>query len=81
MATDDELRDRLKTLPTDDPYRLALADPAERGPMADSMYVLAEADLQRRLLEIRMLFDPTAEDIVAAEDSIPVAGDENKVEF
>ena len=77
-ATDDELRDRLQTLPTDDPYRLALADPAERGPMADSMYVLAEADLQRRLLEIRMLFDPTAGDTATAAEVIPETRDENE---
>ena len=79
-ATDDELRDRLQTLPTDDPYRLALADPAERGPMADSMYVLAEADLQRRLLEIRMLFDPTAGDTAAAAEAIPEIRDEDEVQ-
>ena len=79
-ATDDELRDRLKTLPAEDPYRLALADPAERGPMADSMYVLAEADLRRRLLEIRMLFDPTAAaDTVVAADTIPEVRDEDEV--
>jgi len=81
VATDDELRDRLKTLPTDDPYRLALADTAERGPMADSMYVLAEADLQRRLLEIRMLFDPTAGDTATAADETPEIRDEDEVQF
>jgi len=80
VATDDELRDRLKALPTDDPYRLALADPADRGPMADSMYVLAEADLQRRLLEIRMLFDPTAGDTAAAAEAIPEIRDEDEVQ-
>jgi tetratricopeptide (TPR) repeat protein len=79
-ATDDELRDRLEALPTDDPYRLALADPAERGPMADSMYVLAEANLQRRLLEIRMLFDPMAGDAATAADATPEIRDEDEVQ-
>ena len=78
-ATDDELRERLASLPADDPYRLALASPAERGPMADSMYVLAEADLQRRLLEIRMLFDPTAGDTAVTADTIPAIRDEAEV--
>ncbi len=78
-ATDDELRERLETLPADDPYRLALASTAERGPMADSMYVLAEADLERRLLEIRMLFDPTAGDSAVTADTIPETRDEDEV--
>ena len=76
--TDVELRSRLAGLPADDPYRLALSPAEDRGVMADSMYVLAEADLRRRLLEIRMLFDPTAADTVPEEDT-PAAADEEEV--
>lgn len=77
--TDDELRNRLGSLPADDPYRLAFAPAEDRGIMADSMYVLAEADLRRRLMEIRMLFDPTAADTVQEEDDTPVEADEDEV--
>ncbi|MEK6254220.1 MAG: hypothetical protein N2B05_05955 [Gemmatimonadales bacterium] len=77
--TDDELRNRLGALPADDPYRLAFAPAEDRGIMADSMYVLAEADLRRRLTEIRMLFDPTAADTVPEEDDTPVEADEDEV--
>lgn len=76
--TDVELRSRLADLPADDPYRLALSPAEDRGVMADSMYVLAEADLRRRLVEIRMLFDPTAADTVPEEDS-PAEADEEEV--
>lgn len=63
--TDAELRRRLESLPADDPYRLALLleDP---GQIADSMYMLAEADLRRRIMEIQVLYDPTAADTAAA---------------
>lgn len=77
-ATDDELRQLLNDLPQDDPYRLALAGADGRGSLADSMYVLAEADLRRRLVEIRMLFDPTAADTVPAADEV-VEPDEDEV--
>jgi tetratricopeptide (TPR) repeat protein len=76
--TDVELRSRLANLPADDPYLLALSPAEDRGVMADSMYVLAEADLRRRLVEIRMLFDPTAADTVPDDDS-PAEADEDEV--
>ena len=76
--TDVELRSRLARLPADDPYLLALSPAEDRGVMADSMYVLAEADLRRRLVEIRMLFDPTAADTVPDDDS-PAEADEDEV--
>lgn len=72
-ATDEDLRRHLLTLPEDDPYRMALGDDVVRGFMADSMYVLAEADLRRRLIEIRMLFDPTAGDTISEAE--PPGGD------
>ncbi len=76
QVTDADLRARLATLPADDPYRQTLASPDERRPMADSLYVLAEADLRRRLSEIRRLFDPSAtfDTIPAAVDSVPADG-------
>jgi hypothetical protein len=53
--------------------------------MADSMYVLAEADLRRRLDEIRMLFEPAAADTTrTAEPDVerrPEGGDEDEVEL
>jgi hypothetical protein len=79
-ATDDELRVHLDSLPADDPYRLALARAEDRGFLADSMYVLAESDLRRRLTEIRMLFDPTAGDTVPAEAEVPAEADEDEVQ-
>ena len=79
--TDDELRSLLGALPPDDPYRLAFADEEDRPILADSMYVLAEADLRRRLTEIRMLFDPTAGDTVpdAEADESAVRSDDDEV--
>jgi hypothetical protein len=69
----------------DDPYRLALAATSDRGTMADSMYVLAEADLRRRLDEIRMLFEPAAADTIQAAEPTaeptPEGGVEDAVEF
>ncbi len=65
-ATDLELRRLLAALPADDPYRLSVIDPGSRDAAADSAYVLAEADLQRRLEEIRRLVDPTEEQQVPA---------------
>ena len=79
LATDAELRGLLETLPSDDPYRLALADAEDRPVMADSMYVLAEVDLRRRLMEIRMLFDPTAGDTVPEAEEPPVESDEEEI--
>jgi len=81
LETDDELRSLLGGLSPDDPYRLAFADEEDRPIMADSMYVLAEADLRRRLTEIRMLFDPTAGDTVPdpEADEIPVQSDDDEV--
>jgi tetratricopeptide (TPR) repeat protein len=78
LDTDVELRSRLASLPADDPYRLALSPAEDRGVMADSMYALAEADLRRRLVEIRMLFDPTAADTVP-EDDTPAEAEEDEV--
>lgn len=81
LDTDDELRSLVGRLAPDDPYRLAYADLEDRPVMADSMYVLAEADLRRRLVEIRMLFDPTAGDTVPAEvEEAPVERDEDEVQ-
>jgi tetratricopeptide (TPR) repeat protein len=80
LETDDELRALLDGLPPDDPYRLAVSAGADRGPMADSMYVLAEADLRRRLFEIRMLFDPTAADTVPDDEEAPVESDEDEIQ-
>lgn len=70
VATDDELRRRLAELAPDDPYRLALEEGPERDAMADSMYVLAEADLRRRLGEIRMLYAGSADTTVAEEPTV-----------
>ncbi len=80
LATDDELRMHLRTLPSDDPYLLAFAAPNDRPVMADSMYVLAEADLRRRLTEIRMLFDPTAGDTVPVTEEPAAEPDEDEVQ-
>jgi tetratricopeptide (TPR) repeat protein len=79
-TTDDELIDMLNTLPADDPYRLALAEREERGFLADSMYVLAEADLRRRLIEIQMLYDPRAGDTVRAVEEPAVETDSDVAE-
>jgi tetratricopeptide (TPR) repeat protein len=76
--TDQELRRLLNELPPDDPYRLAIAG-GERDAMTDSMYVLAEADLRRRLVEIRMLFDPTA-GAVPEEDEVPAERDDDEIQ-
>jgi tetratricopeptide (TPR) repeat protein len=57
-ATDQDLLDRINAVPADNPYRLALAEEM-RDTWADSSYVLAEVDLERRISEIQMLFDTT----------------------
>ena len=57
-ATDAELVARLEALPSSDPYRQAITG-AGRDSWADSAYVLAEVDLENRIMEIRMLFDTT----------------------
>ncbi len=57
--TDDRLRDLLAALPETNPYRISIEN-LPRDADADSAYVLAETDLRRRLVEIRMLYDTTA---------------------
>jgi tetratricopeptide (TPR) repeat protein len=59
-ATDDDLRRLLATLPTEDPYRVAVERTEARTPMSDSLYVRAERDLQERIDAIQMTFDPQA---------------------
>ncbi|MDT8436632.1 MAG: hypothetical protein RRA92_07735 [Gemmatimonadota bacterium] len=67
-ATDARLRARLAALPADDPYRVALE--ARPGDVfTDSAYVLAEADLRDRILEIQMIFDTTV--VRVRRDSVP----------
>lgn len=58
-ATDARLRDQLAALPPSDPYRASLLG-LPRDADADSAYVEAERALQRRITEIRMLYDTTA---------------------
>lgn len=67
-ATDAELVARLEALPADDPYRQAIVGTG-RDSWADSAYVLAETDLESRILEIRMLFDTTV--VRVRRDSLP----------
>jgi len=67
-ATDRELIARLEAIPEDNPYRLAL-DEATDDTWADSSYVLSEVDLERRILEIQMLFDTTV--VRVQRDSVP----------
>jgi hypothetical protein len=59
QTTDDRLRGLLAALPNANPYRISIENLA-RDANADSSYVHAESDLQRRLVEIRMLYDTTA---------------------
>jgi tetratricopeptide (TPR) repeat protein len=68
-ATDRELLARIDAVPVDNPYRLALAG-GVRDVWADSSYVLAEVDLERRITEIQMLFDTTV--VRVQRDTIPV---------
>ncbi len=67
-ATDRELLARIDAVPVDNPYRLALAGDV-RDVWADSSYVLAEVDLERRITEIQMLFDTTV--VRVRRDTIP----------
>lgn len=70
--TDEELRRRLRDLPENDPYRAAVLGQVfadSTGPTSDSLYVLAEADLQDRLLQIQGLFDPSV--FLTGQDSVP----------
>jgi len=67
-ATDRELLARLEAIPADNPYRLALAT-GVRDMWADSSYVLAEVDLERRITEIQMLFDTTV--VRVRRDTLP----------
>ena len=57
-VTDRALIAQLDAIPADNPYRLAL-DESTDDVWADSSYVLSEVDLQRRIMEIQMLFDTT----------------------
>lgn len=74
----------LSSLPPDDPYRISI-EGLSRDAEADSAYVLAETDLQRRLVEIRMLYDTTAVIIqpqdTAAVEPEPDPNAEDGVEF
>jgi tetratricopeptide (TPR) repeat protein len=69
-ATDAELVARLQGLPESDPYRQAITG-VGRDAWADSAYVLAESDLESRIMEIRMLFDTTV--VRVRRDSLPRA--------
>lgn len=71
--TDAELRAQLAALPVGDPYRISIED-LPRDANVDSAYVVAERDLRRRLVEIRMLYDTTAV-IVAPTDTAEVDED------
>ncbi len=87
-ATDRRLTEELEALPADDPYRRALSNaPSERW--ADSAFVLAEAGLRERIVEIQMLYDTTVvrvrRDTAAAApadtvDAGDVAADSSEVE-
>jgi outer membrane protein assembly factor BamD (BamD/ComL family) len=75
-ATDGLLLARLESLPPEDPYRQAITGTVTDS-WADSAYVLAEADLEERITEIRMLFDTTVvrvrRDSLPADDILPAA--------
>ena len=76
--TDAALRAALQALPPDDPYRVAVlgstvVTDSTDGPSPDSLYVLAEVDLQTRLREIQGLFDPSV--FLTAQDSVAAAGE------
>jgi DNA-dependent RNA polymerase auxiliary subunit epsilon len=58
----------LAALPEANPYRISIEN-RPRDADTDSLYVQAESDLQRRLVEIRMLFDTTAV-IVQPQDAV-----------
>lgn len=66
--TDARLVALLDALPQGDPYRQAITSSATDS-WADSAYVLAEADLEDRITEIRMLFDTTV--VRVRRDSLP----------
>ncbi len=76
--TDDQLRAMLSSLSDTDPYRISI-ERLERHESADSAYVVAESDLRRRLLEIRMLYDTTAV-LVQPQDTVPAEADEDQPE-
>ncbi|MCL7927664.1 MAG: hypothetical protein M8841_07720 [marine benthic group bacterium] len=67
-VTDARLVARLDALPQGDPYRQAITGTASDS-WADSAFVLAEADLEDRITEIRMLFDTTV--VRVRRDSLP----------
>lgn len=77
-ATDQRLRARLTALPATDPYRVSIQDlPRDAG--IDSAYVDAERDLERRLIEIRMLYDTTAV-LVQPTDTLAPADEQDEDE-
>lgn len=85
-ATDRRLEEQLAGLPADDPYRISIEN-LPRTARVDSAYVAQERDLQRRLVQIRMLYDTTAvlvapSDTAPAEDAEPAAeGEDGQVAF
>jgi tetratricopeptide (TPR) repeat protein len=66
--TDVQLLERLESLPAGDPYRQAITGTG-RDSWADSAFVLAEVDLEQRIMEIRMLFDTTV--VRVRRDTLP----------
>ena len=76
--TDDRLRELLSALPETNPYRISIENLA-RDADADSAYVLAETDLRRRLVEIRMLYDTTAV-LVQPRDTADVEAEDQQRE-
>ncbi|MEJ2481861.1 MAG: hypothetical protein P8049_01685 [Gemmatimonadota bacterium] len=68
-VTDAQLVARLESLPASDPYRQAITGTVQDS-WSDSAYVLAESDLEDRIIEIRMLFDTTV--VRVRRDSLPV---------
>ncbi|MDH3297156.1 MAG: hypothetical protein OEM96_02590 [Gemmatimonadota bacterium] len=74
VGTDDRLREMLAALDETDPYRISIED-RSRDAAVDSAYVLAETDLRRRLLEIRMLYDTTAV-LIQPQDTVQPDPDE-----
>jgi tetratricopeptide (TPR) repeat protein len=78
QQTDDQLRAMLRGLSDTDPYRISI-EHLERDAAADSAYVLAESNLRRRLIEIRMLYDTTAV-LVQPQDTVPADADDGQPE-
>lgn len=78
LSTDDRLRGLLSALPEANPYRISIEN-RPRDANTDSLYVQAESDLRRRLVEIRMLFDTTAV-IVRPQDAVDEEADQQQPE-